>query len=379
VVAAGPGVDPGSLPDGAWQQRIAAAMALARVKNLLPGLLTLFTVVGWALYAAMLVEEADATLATTPPSCDEGPLGWLSGFPQDRTGCRGASWVTWLGTALLLGLETRLVVLGRSAARSPEERRKTNVVWDVIAFWPRSVQPFTPWPYSQRVVADLAARVRHHLAAPDRPSVVLAAHSQGSLVSVAALLWLHPTERARMGFVTYGSQLRLQFSRAFPAFVDYGVLTGLWTALGKRWRSLYRDTDPIGGPALSWDHVWDAAGQPSSSTFEHPTGAPDGLSTETGVRTCGPEWRLLDPEPPPGRDLQLGPFATFGKHSGYYDDPAFGRAVEQVVPEEGEPTPIPFPEPVAVGIALAGSWLLGWWTGRARRVSRGRAAPPAGG
>src|SRR5262249_15514437 len=120
-----------------------------------------------------------------------------------------------------------------------------------------------------KVIEDLRRRIAWHLdecaeLAPGPvctcrrspnpvPYVVLAGHSQGSLIAVAALTRLSAACRPRVALLTFGSRLQIAYPRAFPASVNHEHLRWLWRALRGRWRSLYRETDPIGGPVLSWD------------------------------------------------------------------------------------------------------------------------------
>ena len=137
------------------------------------------------------------------------------------------------------------------------------------------------------------------------------AHSQGSFISVAALLWLNPHELSRVGFLTFGSQLQVIFPRAFPAYASYGVLTLLDRALGGRWINLFRDTDPIAGPVLSWAHTGEEDQQALRSRRLGPRGGhggavaararPPARRSGTGRRECGRDWRPARPEPA-GRD-----------------------------------------------------------------------------
>ena len=184
-----------------------------------------------------------------------------------RTRCptTGCEVVSRLGALTLIALAGVLMTTARQSLRARDRQRVVNVVWDVVSFWPRSVHPFVPPPYSQFAVQSLRDRIRHHLGTcleEDAPTtevvadaVVVEAHSQGSFISVAALLWLNPHELSRVGFLTFGSQLQVIFPRAFPAYASYRVLTELDRALGGRWINLFRETDPIAGPVLSWGHT----------------------------------------------------------------------------------------------------------------------------
>ncbi|MDQ4040071.1 MAG: hypothetical protein M3313_17415 [Actinomycetota bacterium] len=333
----------------AWLRRVGRAMYLARVKNHLQTLVWVLAGFGMVLSMAAGIEHCAVTSGSqcVPISLWQ-PLGVLS-EPENPD---GVSPMIWLGTLVLVGLSALLVFLGRGAIGSESVRRGVSVVWDVIAFWPRSAHPFVPPPYSQRAVADLRRRISWHLGTlqdPDVPRpntpasrVVVAAHSQGSLIAVAALLWLTPEERSRVGLVTFGSQLRQQFVRAFPAHVDVSVLGWLWSRYGGRWTNLYRDTDPIAGPVLSWDHVPEVAGQrPQSRRINGWDRAYDDLVDETsGRRACGPDWRLLDPTPSDVAQMNSA-VATLRGHGDYPADPDWPKAVAAVLPPLAAAPPTP--------------------------------------
>ncbi|MGI8625456.1 MAG: hypothetical protein ACR2J5_02635 [Geodermatophilaceae bacterium] len=324
----------------AWLRRVGRAMYLARAKNQLQTLFWVFAGFGMALSLAAGIEHCAVTSGSRCVAVSLWqPLGVLS-EPENPD---GVSPLIWLGTLVLVGLSALLVFLGRGAIGSESMRRGVSVVWDVIAFWPRSAHPFVPPPYSQRAVADLRRRISWHLGTlqdPDVPlpnppasRVVVAAHSQGSLIAVAALLWLTPEERTRVGLVTFGSQLRQQFVPAFPAHVDVSVLGWLWSRYGGRWRNLYRDTDAIAGPVLSWDHVAEVSGQrPQSRRINGWDRAYDDLVDEaSGRRECGPDWRLLDPTPSDVAQMNSA-VATLRGHGDYPTDPDWPKAVVAVLP-----------------------------------------------
>ncbi len=324
----------------AWLRRVGRAMYLARAKNHLQFLFWVFAGFGMLLSLAAGIEHCSVRSASrcVPISLWQ-PLGVLS-EPADPD---GVSPMIWLGTSVLVALSALLVFLGRGAIGSESVRRGVSVVWDVIAFWPRSAHPFVPPPYSQRAVADLRRRISWHLGTlrdpevplPNPPAsrVVVAAHSQGSLIAVAALLWLTPEERARVGFVTFGSQLRQQFVRAFPAHVDVPVLGWLWSRYDGRWRNLYRDTDAIAGPVLSWDHSAQRQGQrPQSRRIDGWDRCYDDVIDEaSGRRCCGPDWRLLDPTPSDIAHMTSA-VVTLRGHGDYPADPDWPKSVAAVLP-----------------------------------------------
>lgn len=324
----------------AWLRRVARTMYLARAKNHLQLLFWVFAGFGILLSLAAGIEHCSVRSGSrcVPISLWQ-PLGVLS----EPANPDGVSPMIWLGTLVLVSLSALLVTLGRGAIGSESVRRGVSVIWDVIAFWPRSVHPFVPPPYSQRAVADLRRRISWHLGTlrdpdvplPDPPAsrVVVAAHSQGSLIAVAALLWLTPEERARVGLVTFGSQLRQQFVRAFPAHVDVAVLGWLWSRYGGRWRNLYRDTDAIAGPVLSWDHSAERRGQrPQSRRIDGWDHAyDDEIDQASGRRSCGPDWRLLDPAPSDIAQMTSA-VAVLRGHGDYPADPDWPEVVAEVLP-----------------------------------------------
>lgn len=251
-----------------------------------------------------------------------------------------------IGTFALIAAAGYMFVLGRRALRTESARRGLNVVWDVISFWPHSVHPFVPPSYAQFAVRDLRRRIRHHLllspvvpaagveepVPADAPRVVLSAHSQGSLIALATLLWLSEAERSRVALVTYGSQLQVAFPRGFPAYVDFPLLRLVRARLGNRWINLYRETDPIAGPVLSWDRS--TIPQVPDAPTSHRLGAtgprPDVIEGATGRRESGPDWRVLDP-PPVDPTLQTTTVTHLSKHSGYPASADYGAAVRELL------------------------------------------------
>jgi hypothetical protein len=337
--------------------QIATAIFLARLKNSVPAVL--ITLVGLGvLLTAFVAYELFPQLSALPrwprlsgddPQPAGGGLDWISQSATWPSGDLPVRTVLMtLGTLTLTGLATALIFLGRTALLGESARRGVNVVWDVISFWPRSAHPFVPAAYSQRAVPDLEGRIRWHL---DREPgtgrrLVLCGHSQGSLLSFATLLRLAAStgpDVARIrevGLLTFGSQLQVMFSRGFPAYVNRAAIAWLYERLDGAWCSLYRDTDPLAGPVLSWDHRLDPGwiGQKSAprgaahrspgavdrSTADPPPGSSDGR------REFGPDWRLLDPPRPTDPDLGADPLLGLRRHGEYWLDPAWGAALARV-------------------------------------------------
>ena len=91
-------------------------------------------------------------------------------------------------------------------------------------------------------VADLSRRLE---ALDDVSPVAVSAHSQGSLLAVAAIL----DTPARPTLVTLGSPLTRFYTRLFPTQVDARLLGAVAERTGPgRWWNLWRGTDPIAGP-----------------------------------------------------------------------------------------------------------------------------------
>jgi hypothetical protein len=93
---------------------------------------------------------------------------------------------------------------------------------------------------------------------PDRP-LLLAGHSQGSILCAATVAQLSQPRRREVFLLTFGTQLTRLYGRAFPAFFARTGRYRLATLLGghpanqpawshTRWRSLYRNTDILGWP-----------------------------------------------------------------------------------------------------------------------------------
>src|SRR4029077_19680735 len=142
-------------------------------------------------------------------------------------------------------LATGLVLLAVQAFRDRQLRRVVAVLWDVITFWPRANHPLTPPCYAERTVPELLDRLRA-LTAADDTRVVLAAHSQGTVIAAATLLQDDARTGDRVALLTFGSPLRRLYARNFPAYFGTGALPRLRQRQHLRWINLWARTDPIG-------------------------------------------------------------------------------------------------------------------------------------
>lgn len=344
----------------AWVPKVATAMWMARLKRSLTPIVVVFALSGIAMSAASGLEWAAPAdgrgdcrgLPLIPDAVQPGGdwcdlPGALDGVSQ-REGEDAGKPVMWVGTWTLLLLALGLVSVGRGAIRQQSKRRGANVLWDVISFWPHATHPFAPPAYSQLAVLHFRDTIRWHLydgRPPDvergesrRPdkTVVVSAHSQGSLLTLAALMWLNEDELAHVGLLTFGSQLQVAFPRAFPRYVNVTVLHDLRAALGHGWINLYRETDPIAGPVQSWGH-WTETGLPATHHYRStsltsvsrtpPVFGAEDYQCAGGMRVCGDDWRLIDPIPH-DLDTVTGPVVRIRGHSDYFADPHYAMAID---------------------------------------------------
>lgn len=250
--------------------------------------------------------------------------GWLS---ASSLGGAGA----YLAVLTVLGL----VALGFLAFRVRATRRVVGILWDVAAFWPRACHPLAAPCYAERTVPDLvtfitAYRVRH----PDG-ALVLAAHSQGTVISAATIRQLATFDAItktgsrldvvpQMAFLSFGCVLRRLYGRFFPVYFGPRELHDLEVVLGggaaddgtprrPRWRNLWRYTDYLGG------QVTDG---PPQVVPDDPAALidPGALPTQPPVR--GPvSWEWHSPDPPAfGRRPGDTTYPSAHRHSDFWAD-----------------------------------------------------------
>jgi hypothetical protein len=163
------------------------------------------------------------------------PRSYLEALPLSRT-------VIFVAPIFAIGRS----VLG--AYRQGASSRKVGVVWDVASFWPRWFHPLAPPAYGPKVVTEL----RKHLETGGVD--ILAAHSQGSVIAAVATHQASLAGRGMpSGLLTYGSPIRLLYTKLFP---DTGIdvlVNDLPPKLEKGWVNLWRVDDPIGGEPLGGD------------------------------------------------------------------------------------------------------------------------------
>lgn len=167
-----------------------------------------------------------------------GQLGWLgwTGLPADaaRTHLAFARYTGLVLPAMFIGW--RVIVGG---LRNENTRRQVGILWDVGTFWPRWFHPYAPPTYSDRAVTDFADLIANE--ARPRHGVLVAGHSQGSVIAAASLLLLPQPRTVRDGSVlpvdseawqriallTFGSPLGGLYAEFFPAYVNAAALEQL--------------------------------------------------------------------------------------------------------------------------------------------------------
>ncbi|TVT16637.1 hypothetical protein LWP59_33265 [Amycolatopsis acidiphila] len=256
-----------------------------------------------------------------------------------------------LGVFTLGAMAVGLLRVVYTAATKPGRNRHLGALADLVCFWPRAAHPAVPPCYALKVVPELAARAKEHLAEPST-RVVLGGHNVGSLLALIATArlvhGLSESERERIGLLTAGSPLQWGYQRAFPAVLPQDTLAALYGELNGRWRGLARGTDIFGGGVTTWRHeVVD--GELRGIGFL-PTGevgeVGPALPGPTGALVLGGDHWLPDPiRNTPGTHRWAA--GVLG-HGDYEIDPEWDRAVAMAAGLEfsDRPSTRPFGEQV---------------------------------
>jgi hypothetical protein len=187
-------------------------------------------------------------------------------------------------------------------------------VWDVLTFWPRRFHPFAVPPYSERAVPELRWIIRRRRR-PGRPLVV-AGHSQGSVLSLAAIgaeLRRAPDD-GPVSFLGFGSPVGSLYGAMFPAYFGPPLRAAMARrieAAGGRWWNLFRATDPISGPVV------DPELPPTTAWFDKqlPDPRPD---------------VVLNPVPTPVPLERARPWGVVNGHNFYLADPTARDLIERL-------------------------------------------------
>ena len=218
------GLDCADPDDRAWARRVGRAEVVAGLTDHAAFVLAIVTTI-------MVV----VTAVSVALSDDPGGMGL-------------GSWADFLAApasvvlgAIPLGAVFAISRLYRSAAA----RRTVGIVWDVATFWPRWFHPWSPPAYGERAVPQLGDRVT---VLTESGNVVLSAHSQGSVLAVAAVVLADDATVPKVSLLTHGSPLTRLYSRYFPEYCSPDLYTAVAGRLSGRWVNLWRATDYIGGP-----------------------------------------------------------------------------------------------------------------------------------
>lgn len=204
-----------------------------------------------------------------------------------------------VGIGVFLGvlIPPAVLALARWSWRSSDNRRIVGVLWDVGTFFPRSYHPFAPPSYTERAVPELLRRIWYLHDTGSR--VLLAAHSQGSVIAAAAVSRTPPRvpDEPEIVLATFGSPLRKLYQWGFPTYFPDDLLAGLTGRSGigpVRWHNFYYLTDYIGGQA-GGDGIDESLSDPPTCLYTY------------------------------GQ-----PVPKVGSHTGYWNDPTFRRKIDQL-------------------------------------------------
>lgn len=287
--------DPG-LSDATRVRQVARARAQAGATDFVGGWLGGLFVVGVVLaipvFAAIIRIRTPA--AALGLSAHPDVVRWLTNI---------ANWSVGL---LALGL----ISLGWQAYRSPQRRKVIGIVWDLGTFWPRAAHPLAPPCYAERSVPDLVCRIDYLDDDRAAEGLLVAAHSQGTVLAAAALVQLPAGGAQRTSLLTFGSPLRRLYGHYFPAYFGEDQLSCVLDAVrGRQWGNLYRPTDPIGGAVFADDDAVDRR-----------------LSFDPGALARQPGNPSHEP---------------IHAHSNYQSDPEYSREVTRLLAQVSVPTPAP--------------------------------------
>lgn len=284
------------------------------------------------------------TVATVAMTLSPDLLALL--LPSDTAASITTGFGRWIDASLLTWVVIGLAITAGLVLGGRRSSRPLALIWDLACFLPRAGHPFGAPCYTERAVPEVARRIRWWLDLPPvespsgqpRPrSVVLAAHSMGAVVAVAALYALRNepewrTYRDRIALLTFGVQLRPYFGRFFPDVLGPEVLDAVPCASPRPWaRDPWAKADLDGAnptrvatsrsfPARSWLNLWrltDYLGFPARSI------ASDGNERDRYAEEI---------------DLS-GYVGAVDLHSWYYRTPAYHRALGDLVRELDSPRP----------------------------------------
>jgi hypothetical protein len=283
-------------------------------------------VLGWMVVLAMALAVALLSLQAAAPDTLQAMVEAMPS--QILTG------TTWF---VAFGIPFGMIWAIRRAYGSQQTRRLIGTLWDVVTFWPRWFHPLSPPSYSGRAIPELRTRIDTlvHGDGDDHreASVVVTAHSQGSVVALAALDGLRGHDWLQhVSLLTHGSPITRLYVRLFPGHMVDSIGRVRDALAEDRWVNLYRLTDPIGG-AISGETTVGRRG-----AWVQGTGLPliDGLPDAVGTGSCP----IADPDlgisSSSGSDVRLypkkgDPYPPPLKHSHYRRTPEFEASIRSLL------------------------------------------------
>jgi hypothetical protein len=155
-----------------------------------------------------------------------------------------------LGRVTFVFLLTTLVINLVKSRGNPAALQRIGNVWDILTFWPRTFHPFAVRPYAERAVPELREFI---VTRPNTAPLVIAAHSQGTVLTYAALLPVARADLPPISLVTFGSPLRSLYAKAFPSCFTADDVEALRSDTVCHWSNLFRCTDHVGRAVFSTD------------------------------------------------------------------------------------------------------------------------------
>jgi hypothetical protein len=239
-------------------------------------------------------------------------------------------WIVNAASWIAVGVSVGAFLSIRRGLRDPGFRTRIGILWDVASFWPRTFHPFAPPTYTARTVPELQERIAE-IAGEPGGRTILSGHSQGAVVSFAAIASLSRSLRENVFLVTHGNPLARFYVNYFPQYFPAELLVTVGRSLRRSgsfrdgsWLNFHRATDPIGDPISRADLT--RVPEPPSP----PPGVRDALCGPASGDVLGslPDVRLDDPPAGP-RDGGGPPPEVLG-HGGYRADPRMTAAVDAI-------------------------------------------------
>jgi hypothetical protein len=238
------------LPTWLSRMRARAALLPSRLAPVLGAAVATFFVAGsliftaraWPVGASELCDRLPVGQSVGPCSLARGRI--LAGGelrPWVLTDTPPVTIARWafLGLLVFMGLN---LVKSRGAH---EHLRRVGQLWDVLTFWPRRFHPLGVRPYAERAVPELRQLLVEHPDVLGPGDLVVTAHSQGSVLVVAAVAPYRSVPGLRL--LTMGSPLRVLHANVFPHYVNRDLVQSVCGTLGPgRWRNTFRLTDHVG-------------------------------------------------------------------------------------------------------------------------------------